>query len=419
MINKTIDAVLILNPTAAPFYLNEKFKDAGIFTMVCFTSTEINYLIKPSLDGGLFDCITFLSKEFNEDIALIKRTIKEKNIKIVLAFSSSEYDLPYSDKIAHHFCPNHTNPPETSSWRCNKRLMNTRLCENGTPATKQKLVFNLDDIKWNELKFPLVVKPSEGSGGSIGVSICYSPDELRDYFNTLDKKKWAHCYLPDEFLLEELLIGDEYIIDMVVWNSKFHLIGIYYAEKDVYGAHKICRHREFLSHEHPIAKQLFEYCSTVLNNLDVQYGMMHLECMFTINGPILIELNPRVSGVSGMLNYFSEALTGYDQASWFIQLMQTQGAVSRRNIDESKKYGVVFYLQNFGFKYGRIKEQLFKTVPSYQRHIVKIPNQPNVSYPQNLLDTVAFVILVDDSLEQVKLDLKKLKELEVSGAFFE
>ena len=418
MNNHLVDSVLILNPTAAPFYLDEKFKKANLVTIACFTSTEIEYLIKPCLDGELFDYIIYLSKDFNDDIALINKTIEEKKLKTVLAFSSSEYDLPYSDKITHHFCPKHSNPPETSIWRCNKRFMNTRLCENGTPATQQKLVSNPNEIDWDDLEFPLVVKPAEGSGGSIGVSICYTEDELKDYFNTLDQKKWAYCALPDQFLLEELLIGEEYIIDMVAWNSKFHLIGIYYADKEVHGAYKICRHREFLPHDHPIAKQLFEYCSTVLNNLDVQYGMMHLECMVTKDGPLLIELNPRVSGVSGVLNYFSEALTGHDQASSFIKLMQSQGEVSQSNRTDSLKYGVVFYLQNFGFKYNKIHEELFKEVPSYHRHLVKIPSQPEKTYPQNLLDTVAFVILVDDSPEQVQRDLKKLKKLEADGAFF-
>jgi hypothetical protein len=58
-------------------------------------------------------------------------------------------------------------------------------------------------------------------------------------------------------------------------------------------------------------------------------------------------------------------------------------------------------------------------VPSYLRHIVKIPQQLEKSYPQNLLDTVAFVILVNDSEQEVNRDLARLKTLETEGAFFE
>jgi predicted ATP-grasp superfamily ATP-dependent carboligase len=411
------EAVLIINPTAAPFYLNEKFKNANLITIACFTSTDIEHLIKPCVEAELFDDIIFLSKDFNYDISLINNVIKEKRLNIVLAFSSSEYDLPYADKLTHYFCPKYSNSPETSSWRCNKRLMNTRLYENGTQATPQKLIVDPARIDWDTLIFPLVAKPAEGSGGSIGVSICHSENELRGYFNSLEQQNWAYGKLPEEFLIEDLLIGEEYIIDMVAWESKFHLIGIYYAEKELHGTFKVCRHREFLPLDHPITKQLFHYCSKVLHNLDVRYGMMHLECMMTKNGPFLIELNPRVSGVSGILNYFAEAMTGRDQASLLINLLQFQS--EQPTMNAQSKHGVVFYLQNFGFQYKKVNEDLFKSVPSYERHIVKIPNQPEKSYPKNLLDTVAFVILVHDSLDQVKKDLNILKELEATGAFYE
>jgi len=410
-------AVLIINPTVSPVYLNERFKEAGFFILACFTSREIDYLVKPSLENKLFDSIIFLSKDFDKDVALISNIIREQGIEIKLALSSSEYDLRYSDKLAYHFCPNYSNNPETSSWRCNKRLMNERLCKNGTLAAKQRVIVDSNQLDLEGFDYPVVVKPAEGGGGSIGVAICNSLEEIKHYFNTLDKQRWAHCYIPDEFLLEELLIGDEYIIDMVVWDSKCYLIGIYYAQKELHGAHKICRHREFLNHDDPIAIALFEYCSVVLDNLDVQYGMMHVECMVTKNGPVLIELNPRVSGVSGVLNYFSDALIGYDQASLMIQLMQSQEAI--KPMQPTSKYGVVFYLQNFGHKYDKINEGLFKTVPSYLRHIVKIPQQLEKSYPQNLLDTVAFVILVNDSEQEVNRDLARLKALETEGAFFE
>lgn len=418
MNGKLNDAVLILNPTSSPAYLHEKFNKAGWLTIACFTSRDIDFLIKPIVDNEIFDDILFLSKNFEEDVALIYQTLHEKNLSIVLAFSSCEYDLGYSDKIVHQFCPAYANNPKTSKWRNNKRFMNTQLCENGTPATKQILINNIEDINWDDLQFPLVIKPTEGGLASIGVSICNSAEELQHYFDTLNQKKWGY-FFPDSFLLEELLIGDEYIIDMVAWNSKFYLVGIYFAEKEIYGEHKICRHREFLQHDHPIAKQLYDYCSIVLKNLDVQYGMMHLECIITKDGPRLIELNPRVSGVSGMLNYFSEAMIGHDQANLLIWLMNNQGDVIHNEILANNKHGVVFYLQNFGFQYNKINEHLFKQVRSYQKHLVKIPYQLKASHPSNLLDTVAFVILVHDSREQVEKDLRWLKQSEAAGDFFE
>lgn len=420
MSKKRTDTVLIVNPTVAPAYLNEKFKEAGFFILACFTSKDIDYLIQPSLENRLFDEILFLTKSFEKDIEVILDVVETKQLNLCFAFSSSEYDLHYSDKIVHYFCPKYSNSPETSSWRCNKRAMNERLRLAGLRAAKQKVIADISDIKSSDiigLEYPIVVKPSEGGGGSIGVSICSSLEEIQDYFRTINEQKWAHCYVPKEFLLEELLIGNEFIVDMVAWGSNFYLIGIYYAQKEVFGPYKICRHREFLRHDDPIAIALFEYCSNVLKSLDVQYGMMHVECMYTENGPVLIELNPRVSGVSGVLNYFAEALIGCDQGTSLIGLLNSSKDMLTQPC--TAKHGVVFYLQNFGFNYHRINEELFKSVPSYLRHLVKIPSQLEKTYPKNLLDTVAFVILVGDSEQEVMRDLNHLKTLEASGVFFE
>lgn len=49
------EAVLIINPTAAPFYFNEKFKNTNLITIACFTSTDIEHLIKPCVEAELFD----------------------------------------------------------------------------------------------------------------------------------------------------------------------------------------------------------------------------------------------------------------------------------------------------------------------------------------------------------------------------
>lgn len=296
--------------------------------------------------------------------------------------------------------------------------MNVRLRENKTPASKQQLVSQLADVTWDEIKYPIVVKPAVGGMGSLGVSICYSRSDIERYFEELSQKKWSFGFKPTEFLLEEYLNGEEYVVDMVAWKGKYFPIGIYFAAKEIYGDHKICRYRNFLPHETVLAKELFSYGSIVLKNLDVQYGMMHLECMNTKEGLRLIELNPRVSGSSGMLNYFSKLMTGTDQAETFINLFEGNSPSPIAGSSKQLAEGVLFYLQNFGFKYNRVEEELFKQLPSYQKHIVRIPVQLKPSYPISLLDTVAFVILTHSSKTQVEKDLATLMQWEADGAFF-
>jgi biotin carboxylase len=413
------EAILIINPTASPFYLAQNFKKNNFVTICCYVNPDNIYpLIRSVLEEKIFDHTVFLKKEFEEDIESIKNIITSNQLAIKLAFSSSEYELGYADKIANYFCPKFTNSPLTSEWRSNKHYMNQRLIENKLSAAKQHLITNISEVNCLNQSYPLVIKPAQGGGASIGVAICKNAEELENYCKNAHKIEWAYGMTPQNFLIEEQLLGEEYIIDIVAWNQKYYLIGIYYAHKEPFGTTKVCRHREYLSHHAIKAKQLYNYCSEVLKSLDVQFGMMHLECIFTKNGPVLIELNPRVSGVSGMLNYFSKYLIEQDQADLFIKLLTIENFEFNLKSIQPKE-GVVFYLQNFGYKYSRVKEELFKSVVSYQKHLVKIPIQKEPTYPSNLLDTVAFVILGSTSRNQIENDLAQLKKLEAEGAFFE
>lgn len=408
----------MLNPLSSAGYLDQRFKDQGFYTLACVTSERIRCLVQPSIDHDYFDQIVFLTENFEQDIKLIQQICNDENLELELAFASSECDLPYADKIVNFFFPHYANPPETSLWRCNKRSMNQRLHANNTPASNQQVVTNAEDIDWAQVEYPVVVKPAEGGAASVGVYICLSREEVEEYFATLDQKNWMYQFKPNQFLVEEYLLGEEYIADMVAWDSQYFLIGVYSSVKDLHGAHKICRYRELLSHDDPVVAELFPYCCKVLENLDVRYGIMHLECIVTAEGPRLIELNPRVSGSAGMLNYFAEALTGNDQAATFINCFQSQKALPAMKQYNKNGEGALFYLQNFGFSYSSINEKLFTELESYHYHEVKIPQQPKPRYPENLLDTVAFVILAHPSSDQVARDLQQLREWEKAGEFF-
>jgi isocitrate dehydrogenase len=140
--------------------------------------------------------------------------------------------------------------------------------------------------------------------------------------------------------------------------------------------------------------------------------------MLTKDGPRLIELNPRVSGVSGMLNYFSEELTGNDQASQLIKFMNNHKNSINEKQDIPEKYGIIFYLQNFGFSYNGINESLFYSLGSYKKHLIKIHTQKEKKYPENLFDTVGFIILSNDSKKDVLLDVEKLRKWESTGEIY-
>lgn len=410
--------VLILNPIHSPAYLSEKFKRADFYTIACFTSEKIDNLTNPIIEKKLFDEFLFIDHNLDSAITKIQSILDSKKLDLRFAFSSSEFDLYYSDMVVQVFCPEYANDPKTSGLRCDKRLMNLQLQKNGTAAARQQVVDNISQIDWNSLKFPLVVKPAEGGMGSVGVSICNTPTMLHRYFTDISRQRWGYGFAPDHFLLEELLIGQEYAVDMVVWKKNYDLVGVYSVDKITHRSHPIPHVRRHCPLESEAARTLAEYCKAVLSNLDVSTGMMHLECMITSAGPRLIELNPRVSGAHGILNYCSEILNGLDQANVLISHFEGEN-VARKQISHPEKYGAIFYLQNFGFTYTRVYEEIFQSLPTYHRHWLNRPSQADAKFPENLFDTVAYIFLVSESKEQLEQDLQKISKLEKSGLCFD
>ena len=81
--------------------------------------------------------------------------------------------------------------------------------------------------------FKAVVKPCEGAG-SDGVTICNSKQEVRDAFLKLDGTRNVLGLTTYEVLVQEYLVGDEYVVDTVSRDGVHKCVAIWKYDKRIY-----------------------------------------------------------------------------------------------------------------------------------------------------------------------------------------
>ena len=103
-----------------------------------------------------------------------------------------------------------------------RELFDEALEKCGIPRPKGQTVYTVDEgIKVaNELKYPVLVRPSYVLGGQ-GMAIAYSDDEVRDFINEINKIEQEHPILVDKYML-----GKELEVDAIFDGEDILIPGI-------------------------------------------------------------------------------------------------------------------------------------------------------------------------------------------------
>lgn len=214
------------------------------------------------------------------------------------------------------------NGDAMSDLRRNKYEQIEAVRAAGLDAPLQKLAVNAADVNaWlvespHPTPFKAVVKPVEGAG-SDGVSICDSPEEVRDAFAKLEGSENVLGLVNREVLLQEYLRGHEYVIDTVSADGVHKCVALWkYDKRASNGAPVVYFGMRLLQLDaEPELAQMVEYVSNVLDALGIRWGAMHTEVKLEQRGPVLIEVNARLHGGEGIWLPISDACLGYTQVS--------------------------------------------------------------------------------------------------------
>lgn len=196
----------------------------------------------------------------------------------------------------------------------NKYLMIQRFKEYQLPHPKF-LVINSSELSnfdkftvingLDNLSFPLIVKPVDSSG-SRGVNCAEYSDELFDCIvKSMD-------YSNEKIvIIEELLVGSEVSVEVLVYDSTPTVISI--TDKETTG------YPNFVEISHLSPSKLSEIERKVISKLAVSSvkalniinGAAHVEIMLTKSGPYLIEVGARLGG-DFITSHLVPYSTGYD-----------------------------------------------------------------------------------------------------------
>ena len=193
-----------------------------------------------------------------------------------------------------------------------KSEMHNRLAECGLRHIKGKAVITLEDaldFYDSEGLTEVVIKPVYGSG-SASVRICESRDEIIEAFKVLSHKTNEYGDENEEFLIQERIKGEEYIVNTVSSEGMHRVTTVWKYHKIRTNDGAILYDSMDSINELSIGEsEMIEYAYKVADALGIRYGPVHGEYMVDDEGPVLIEVNCRPMG-GDMPAEFLDRLSG-------------------------------------------------------------------------------------------------------------
>lgn len=196
----------------------------------------------------------------------------------------------------------------------NKHLMRIAFEENGDPSPKSILVDKIINLSQLELKYPIIVKPTDRSG-SRGIY-------KLETFEGLEKAVQAAVLegFEKKVLIEEFVEGQEYSVEYISYHGQHYFLAL--TLKYTTGA------PHFIETGHlepaPVDKNTLEKVKMIvahaLDTLEIENGASHAEIKIDDDGNIkIIEIGARMGGdcIGSDLVLYS---TGYDFLKMVIQV---------------------------------------------------------------------------------------------------
>lgn len=206
---------------------------------------------------------------------------------------------------------NDLNATEKST---NKFLMRAAFKKGGDPSPECYLVDESTDINKLELKYPVIVKPTDRSGSR---GICKS----ETYSETVNAVKVAVANsFEKKALIEEFVFGKEYSVEYISYAGKHYFLAV--TEKFTTGAPHFIEtgHLEPAPLDDKTVRNIRSVVEHALDTLGIRNSASHSEVKIDSDGTIkIIEIGGRMGGdcIGSDLVYYS---TGVDFLKCVIQV---------------------------------------------------------------------------------------------------
>jgi biotin carboxylase len=400
--NQLMKRILLINPFASPGYLSASLKQLGIKTTALYTysyDTMLDY-IKP--EKSWFD-----EQIFSENPEEAIKTIS--HVDYVL--NGIEWTVPIGDQIASTLAPAFANDSATSRLRMDKRLMHETLAQHGLNHIKQ-VEIKIDEIFSLAPSFPCFVKPKYGAG-TLGAARIDSLKNFQQFFKDLNQEE-IKAITKEEvltYLICDYIEGEEYFIDTFSCKGEHYISSVHKYYKDRTGNAPMYQYDE-VEKSPEMLEIIIPYVKKVLTTLGLHHGFAHTELFVRKdNSPVLIELNPRISGAHGMGNHETH-LAGFPTQPELLANIIFDEPLAVKKPHSTR----LLFLYNF--KNAPLPD-LHHRLESYQS-IDKVEQLVKTGYvagkmPSSLLDTVAFVACQHDNPALLNQEVNEILLLDKNG----
>jgi len=159
---------------------------------------------------------------------------------------------------------------------------------------------------------PLMLKSPKASG-SRGVLFAEGAEQLETYANYLFNR---YPGLP--VLVEEFLPGQQYLVEVLVYNNQVHLVAVIEQEITFHQRFIVTGYSVLANPTGSFLEDLGDAVSSIVKELGMSMGACHLELRLVNNIWKLIEVNPRISG--GAMNRMIKAYCGINLVKETVRL---------------------------------------------------------------------------------------------------
>jgi biotin carboxylase len=271
---------------------------------------------------------------------------------------------------------------------------------------------------WAERRdqWPVVAKPP-ASSGTDHVMFCHSVEELRAAARAILSSPNFLNEENCEVLVQELLTGDELIVNTVSWANRHVVTDIWRCPKLLVNGAPLYDLQRLVPYEDNEA--VVDYIRRALDALEIRYGPAHAEVIVTADGPRLLEVGARVEGsmnpaaVAAAVGRDQVSLTvdAYVDPSGFATLAASRYRIARHCacvVLMSPRRGVLRSLD--GLDAIRGLESFFSV------NCNVVPGQV-IPETRDLLSSPGHVYLVHEDPAIVERDWQRIRQMERDGLY--
>eukprot|EP00123_Amoebidium_parasiticum_P009713 comp19661_c0_seq1/m.23282 comp19661_c0_seq1/g.23282 ORF comp19661_c0_seq1/g.23282 comp19661_c0_seq1/m.23282 type:complete len:483 (-) comp19661_c0_seq1:147-1595(-) len=292
--------------------------DKGVELYVVFNKSDADKELKAKMDTDGFLAGHIFAETANDATACdsIFEAAVQIGIPFDAVFSPHEVVQPLIGELAERFgLPGNSREAYVNAR--NKRLSREVCSKAGIPCPKFGKISSLEDVETviNEVGLPVVLKPTAGSA-SEGVYKCNTLEEAMERFETITEEfrnnesfSWnPGCEI--SVLCEEYIDGDEFDVDLLMWNGKSVYAGVIDNWPTMEPTFMETGSNYPSLASPAVQQQLIDYSLSCVRALGFTQGCFHIEAKYSTaphrqwvdsNGKkmgqsLLIEVNPRMGG---------------------------------------------------------------------------------------------------------------------------